>query len=157
MFNIAEEAKLVEAITPQAGDALTGAYVSLKNYRKAYVVVHINQANAAQVAITVEMAPLVSGVGHVPIVRLLPIWANEDCATSDTLVREATDAVAFTTSVATTQKLVVFQIDASMLADGYDCITVITAASNAANITSAFYLLVGARYQAATPPTALTD
>ena len=154
-FNIVQQAKLVEALKPQAGAALTGDYVSLKNYKKAYVVVHVNQANAAQVAITIEKATDVGGSGTTPITAVVPIWANEDAVTSDELAAQ-TAAVGFTTSAATKDKIVVFEIDAAALA-AYQAITVKTAASNAANITSALYLLVGARYQGATPPSAIID
>jgi hypothetical protein len=155
MFNIVQEAKLVEALKPQAGAALTGDYVSLKGYRKAYVVVHVNQANATVVAITIEKATDVSGTGTTPITAVVPIWANEDAVTSDELVAQ-TAAVGFTTSAATKDKIVVFEIDAALLA-AFSAITVKTAASNAANITSALYLLVGARYQGSTPPSAIID
>ncbi|MBM4087275.1 MAG: hypothetical protein FJ272_20985 [Planctomycetes bacterium] len=151
---LAESFKIVEAITPQAGAAITGAYISLKNVHRAFIVVHINQANAAQVAITVERATNVAGAGSVAIGTVVPIWANEDCAASDTLVRK-TDAVALTTSVDVKRKVIVFQIDPATLG-AYDCITVKTGASNAANITSAMYYLYG-RYQSATPPSAVVD
>ena len=150
--------KIVEAIKPQAGAGITGAYVSLKNAGLAIVVVHINQANAATVAITLQQATTVAGGGTKVITKAVPIWANEDCVVSDTLVRQ-TDAVGFTTSAATKQKVMVFAVDPATLdmANGFDCLTVLTAASNAANITSAMYYLVDARYQQATPPTAVAD
>jgi len=158
VFNILEEAKLVEAITPQAGGAITGAYVSLKNYAKAYVIVHINQAAANTVAISVEQATTVAGGGSVVITKAVPIWADLDEAASDALVR-ATDAVNYTTDAGVKHKVIVFEIDPALLnvAGGFDCITVKTGASAAGNITSALYLLVGARYQKALPPTAVTD
>jgi len=67
--------------------------------------------------------------------------------------------VAYTTTTGTTHKLVAFEIDPSTLdrANGFDCITVKTAASNAANITSAFYLLTDLRYEGPTPPSAIID
>jgi|LSQX01.2.fsa_nt_gb hypothetical protein len=156
MFFLTEQMKIVEAITPQAGGAITGDYISLKNAVKAWVVVHINQANAAVVAITIEQATAVNGAGSTPITNVVPIWANEDCETSDTLVRQ-TDAVGFTTSAAVKHKVVIFQVDPASLslADG-DCITVKTAASNAANITSAMYF-IESRYQQETPPSAITN
>lgn len=149
--------KIVEAIKPQAGAAITGDYVSLKNVHKATVVVHVNQANAATMAISIEQATVVAGTDTKVITVAVPIWANEDCVTSDTLVAQ-TAAVNFTTSAAVKQKIVVFEIDPATLdlANGFDCITVKTGASNAANITSAIYYLAE-RYQQATPPAAITD
>ena len=150
--------KIVEAITPQAGAAITGDYVSLKNTGLCIVVVHVNQANAATMAISIQQATAVAGTSTKVITVAVPIWANEDCATSDTLVAQ-TAAVNFTTSAAVKQKVVVFAIDPATLdlANGFDCITVITGASNAANITSAMYYLVNYRYQQATPPAAISD
>lgn len=153
-ISLPQNFKIVEAITPQAGAAITGDYISLKTAHKAWVLVHVNQANAAQVAITIEKATDVAGTGSTAITSVVPIWANEDCAASDTLV-EQTAAVGFTTSVATKHKLVIFEIDPALLGD-YDCITVKTAASNAANITSALYI-IAPRYQQDTPLSAIVD
>jgi len=155
--SIPQRLPLIEAITPQAGDAITGAYISLKNAHRALVLVHINQANAATVAISIEQATAVAGTGSKVITNVVPIWANQDCVASDALVKQ-TDAVNFTTSAAVKHKLVVFQIDPETLdmANGFDCITVKTGGSNAANITSAVYLLEP-RYAQATPPSAIID
>jgi len=152
-----EVTKIVEAITPQAGAAITGDYVSLKNVHRAFVVVHVNQAEVNTMAISIEQATVVAGGDTKVITVVVPIWANEDCAASDALVRQ-TDAVNFTTSAAQKHKVVVFQIDPSILdlANGFDCITVKTGASNAGNLTSAMYYLCE-RYQQATPPSAILD
>jgi hypothetical protein len=153
-----QETKLVTALKPQAGAALTGAYVSLKNYGRCFVMVDIDQANAATMAISIEQASAVAGTGTKVITVAVPIWANQDCATTDTLVRQ-TDAVDFTTSAAVKVKKVVFEIDPATLdiAGGFDCLCVKTAASNAANITAASYILVAPKYTGATPPSAVTD
>jgi hypothetical protein len=155
-FSLPENCKIVEALTPQAGAALTGDYVSLKNVQMAYVVVHINQAAADVVAITLERATTVAGTGHVAIANVVPIWVNADCAASDVLV-EQTAAVGFTTDAGQKHKIIVFQVDPAGLG-AYDCLTVVTAASNAGNITAAMYYLVP-RYasRAATQPTVITD
>ena len=156
-FCFPEQCKIVEAITPQAGAALTGDYVSLKNAHRAFVLVHINQAAANTVAITIEQASAVALTGSKAITVAVPIWANLDCAASDALVRR-TDAVAYTTDAGTKHKLVVFEIDPATLdtANGFDCITVKTGASNAANITSAVYVL-DSRYPSASPPSVIVD
>jgi len=156
MFCLPENAKLVEALTPQAGGAITGDYVSMKGYHRCFVIVHIAQAHVAPVAITLEKATAVAGTGHVAITSAVPIWANEDCAATDTLVRQA-DAVAFTTSAAQKHKMIVFEVDPAAQGETFDCLTVITAGSDVTNITSAIYVLVPARYSQATPPTAITD
>jgi len=158
MCYIPECCKIVEAITPQAGGAITGDYVSLRDVEDCYVVVHIDQAAAAQVAITIEQAQDVAGTNSKAITNAVPIWANEDCATSDALVRQA-DAVSYTTSAAIKHKIVIFQVNPAHLDvnNGFDCITVKTAASDPTNITAAQYVLADLRYGGNTPPSDTVD
>jgi hypothetical protein len=158
LFNLAQSAKLIEAITPQAGGAITGDYVSCKTAGRVFVVVHVNQAAANTIAITIEQASAVAGTGSKAITNTVPIWVCESCAASDALVAQ-TAAVSYTTTAGTTHKLIVFEVDPTTLdkANGFDCLVVKTGASNAANITSAFYLLTDVRYEGATPPSAIID
>lgn len=146
-MNLSERTKIVSAIKPQAGGAITGDYISLARAGHVTVVVDINQAHAAQVAITIEQASAVAGTGSKPLATEVPIYLVADTAVSDEWLRQD-DGVAYTTSTATKHKLVAFEINASDLdhANGFDCITVKTAASNAANITSAVYVLSALRY-----------
>ena len=149
-MNLVENFKIVEAIAPQAGAAITGDYVSMKNASHVTVVVNINQANAATVAITVEQATSVDGTGSKALAVDVPIFLCADAATSDALAAQ-TPGVAYTTSATLKHKIVVFEIPAEALdvANGFNAITVKTAASNAANITQASYILSGLRYGAA--------
>jgi len=156
MFTLPEHCKIVEAISPQAGAAITGDYVCLKNVHKAWIIVHITQAQANTVAITIEQATNVAMGSSTAITVGVPIWANQDCVTSDLLVRETTDAVSFTTSAAVKHKVVVFEVDPATLAAGFDCIGVKTGSSHADNITSAIYVLQE-RYAADQPPSAIID
>jgi len=155
---IPETTKIVESIAPQAGGAITGDYISLRDAEVCFVLVHINQANVAQVAITIEQAQDVSGTNSKVISNPIPIWTNQDCAASDALVRQ-TDDVDFTTSAAVKHKLVIFQIDPAHLDvnNGFDCITVKTAASDPTNITAAQYLLADLRYGGNNTPSDITD
>ncbi|NCD26858.1 MAG: hypothetical protein EOL86_14905 [Deltaproteobacteria bacterium] len=146
-MNLIEKTKIVAAIPPQAGAAITGDYVSLKNAGHVTVLVDINQANAAPVAITIEQATAVAGTSTKVITNAVPIYLVADAATSDAWVRQ-TDDVDYTTDATLKHKLVAFEIDAASLdvAGGFDCICVKTAASNAANITQASYVLSDLRY-----------
>jgi hypothetical protein len=146
-MNISERIKIVAAIAPQAGAAITGDYVSLKKAGHVTVVVDINQANAAPVAITIEQATAVDGTGSKALAVDVPVYLVADAATSDEWVAQDA-AVAYTTSATLKHKLVAFEIPASALdvANGFDCVTVKTAASNAANITQASYILSALRY-----------
>lgn len=146
-MNTSENIKIIAAIAPQAGAAITGDYISLKKAGHVAVLVDINQGNAAPVAITIEQATKVDGTGSKPLAVDVPIYLVADAATSDEWVRLADD-VAYTTTAATKHKLVAFEIDASALdlAGGFDCITVKTAASHADNVTQASYILSALRY-----------
>jgi len=158
-MNFAENMKVVQALEP-ATDAAgrTGDYVSLKTCARAIVVVHITQGNAATIAISINQASAVAAGDAKAIANAVPIWSNLDCAASDALVRR-TDAVNYTTDAGVKHKIVVFDIDPAKLdlANGFDCIAVVTGASNVANITSALYYLVEHRYQQPTPPSAIVD
>lgn len=159
MLHLPEDCKIVQALEP-ATDAAgrTGDYVSLKNCHRCYVLFHVTQGNAATILISINQATAVAPTGAKAITVAVPIWSNLDCAASDTLVAR-TAAVNYTTDAGVKHKQVIFQIDPATLdqANAFDCIAVVTGASNAANITSAQYLLTDIRYHQATPPAAITD
>lgn len=157
-LTLPEEAPVVELMAPAADAAgRTGAYVSLKNAARAFLIVHVTQGNAATIALTVNQATSAAGGGSKAITHAVPIWANLDAATSDTLAR-ATDAVSYTTDAGLKNKIVIFQIDPEHLdvAGGFDYVTVITGASNLANITAALAVLTDLRFAQPIPPTAVT-
>jgi hypothetical protein len=160
MLQIPEGLMPVVAIRPQAGGAITGDYVCLKNINMLWVVVLIYQDTTDTVAITIEQATDVDNSlsDSKAITNVVPIWVNQDCVTSDALTRQ-TDAVNFTTSAADdVTKEIVLQIDPALLDmdDDFDCITVKTGASDATNITTAYYLC-DMKYKQETPPTVITD
>lgn len=144
-MNLVENFQIVEAIAPQVGAAITGDYISLKNVNHVTVLVHITQDNAAPVAITLEQATAVAGTGSKAITKTVPVFLVADAATSDLFVAQ-TPAVGFTTDAAVKHKIVAFEVRAEDLDEGYDCLTVKTAASNAANLTSAVYIAGGLRF-----------
>jgi len=158
-MNFAENLKAVQGLQP-ATDAAgrTGAYISLKNAHKVAVVVHITQGNAATVTFSINQASTIAAGDAKALANAVPIWSNLDCAASDALVRR-TDAVNYTTDAGVKHKIIIFEIDPAKLdlANGFDCIAVVTGASNVANITSAMYYLVPHRYQQSTPPSAVVD
>lgn len=127
----------------------SSSYFSLKAAEKAYIVVYMNQGNAATVALTPEQATDVAGTG-VKAISATRIWVNQDAAAGVALAKQ-TDAVSFTTSAAVKHKIVVFEVSKDCLdvGGGFDCVRVTTGASNAANITSAM-LYVKPKYASAT-------
>jgi hypothetical protein len=136
----------------------TSGYFSLKNALKAWIVVHVNQGNAATVQLSPLQASDVSGTGSKAITAT-PIWSNADTATIATPGTKQTDAVNFTTSAAVKDKIVIFEITPEQCMDvnnGFDCIAVQTGASNAANITAAELFVLGS-YAQASPPSPLAN
>ena len=158
-FSLPQNAKIVNALSP-ATDAAgrTGAYVSLKNYHKAFLVCQVLQGNAATVAVALSQATAVAGTGAKATTVVMPIWSNLDVSTNDTLV-ERTAAISYTTDAALKTKTVVIEVDPARLdvAGGFDCVAPVTGASNVANLTSAMWILTPARYAESTPPSAVVD
>lgn len=147
------------ALLAAAADAAgrTSGYRSLKNALKAYVVCHLNQGNAATVALTLLQAQDVSGTGSKAL-GATPIWLVADTSVSDALVAQAA-AAGFTTSATTKDKIVVFEIEPEACLDmvnGFRSIAVQTGASNAANITEAM-LFVYESYQGASQLSTMTS
>jgi hypothetical protein len=141
-------------LLPPAADAAgrTSAYRDLANALKAWVVVHVNQGNAAQVTLSILQGQDVSGTGS-KAVGVMPIWLTAATASSDALAVQ-TAAATFQTSAGTTDKIVVFEITPEMcmdLVNGFHTIAVQTSASNAANITEAELFIYGS-YQGASEP-----
>jgi hypothetical protein len=134
MFCLPENLRVVSGLWPQVGAAaaVVGDYISLKNAQMCWAVIHYHQADATQITFIVNRATAVAPTGAVVITNVVPIWANEDCVASDTLVRQ-TDAVNFQGDANTPKdKLVIFQIDPASLGSTYDCIAVGTSTAIAA-------------------------
>lgn len=154
-----EVAKIVEALNP-ATDAAgrAGAYVTLKDAPRCYVIAHIAQGASSTVKLSIQQAQDVEGTGAKTITNAVPIWANLDTSASDSLDRK-TDDVSYTTSASLKNKVVVFQVDAASLDtnNGFNSIVVSTGASSASNITSAMYVLTDIRFQSSDTPSAIVD
>lgn len=161
MFQLTENMKIVNLLAPAADAAgRTGAYVSLKNAVKAWIVVHMTQGHAATVQLDPLQATAVAGTGSKALTNNTNIWSNLDTAAGDTLVRR-TAAKTYTTDAGVKLKQVIFEIDPAAcmdIAGGFDCITVSTGASNAGNITEA-QLFVLNKYSGPVDaiPTAVAD
>lgn len=155
-FSMPYEIPPVNLLSPAADAAgRTSSYRSLKNALKAYIVVHVNQGNAAQVTLTPLQATDVSGTSS-KAVNAVPIWLTADDSTSDALIAQAA-AANIQLSATTKDKIVVFEIlpeaamDVNNTTLAFDCIAIQTSASNAANITEAMLFIVGS-YRGTTPP-----
>lgn len=126
-------------------DGRTSRYASLANAIKAYVLVEVNQGNAATVAISLLQATNDSG-GSSKAVNAVPIWVGDNEGSTDALTEE-TAAASYTTDDLLQDKLIVFEIlpEAALdMANGFTHIAVQTGASNAANVTRAELLIYAA-------------
>ncbi len=156
-MNLPESFKIVQALAPvTTNGGKTGDYVSLKNCHKAHVVVNLTQAVGHATQLSIKEATAVAPTGAQAMTATVPIWENEDCAASDTLVKQ-TDAANVSVSADIKNKQIVMEIDPAKLTAGYDCIAaVLSDSSQVSNIASITYLLE-TRYPQATPPPAITD
>lgn len=155
-FSLPANLPMEMALAPAADAAgRTGRYTSLKHALRAWVVFLINQGNAATIACSISKATTIAGAGATAVTESLRIWSNLDVATAGGLTAR-TAAASLTTDAATTQKVVVFEIDPGSLGETFDCIAPVTGASNVANITAAF-VVVQHQYPQATPPSVRLD
>ena len=154
-LSLTEQTKIITGAKPQAlGSIITGAYVSFAGTPRITILVHLNQANAATVTISLVQAKDKNGTDVKAISNNTFIWANENTAASEYLTRVATDAKSYTTSSALKTKMIVFQCDMNVLdiANGFGYIAAKTDASNAANIISIEYIASDLRYGASDKP-----
>jgi len=156
-FSLPEIIPPVSLLTPAADAAgRTSRYVKVGKADKLWIVCHINQGNAATVALTPLQAQDTSGTGSKAI-SATQIWTDLDEATLDLFTKQ-TNAANYTTDAATKDKIVIFEIspqDCMDMANAFNTIAIQTGASNAANITqAAIYALH--RFQQAQPPTILS-
>jgi hypothetical protein len=148
------------ALLPPAADAAgrTSGYRNIRSVDKAYIVVHLNQGNAAVVTLTPLQGQDVSGTGSKGLSAAVPIWLMEPTSTTDALVAQ-TAGTSFTTDATVADKIVIFEITPEACMDipnAFRSLAVSTSASNAANITEAKLWLV-TDYAQATPPTTYSN
>jgi len=162
----AQKAKYVNLLPPKdiSSSAQAVDYVNVANYQHAtfFVTMGATGAVGASKNITFTKAKDTSATSatSLPIVNY---WTNASAIGSsstanDTYVKQSAVAssgndVALTAS--SNNIVYVFEFDTSELGDGYDAIGVAVAATSAAAICGVSALLTGARYQQASPPSAL--
>ena len=156
---IVDQMKVVTGLAPITPSTSTPDYVSLKDYTHLTAVILVDNATTVTgSAITLKQATAVAGTGEKAL-EFDYVWANTDTAAGDALTKTAVTSDTFTTDDTDAKNLMyVIEVDASDLdtANSFDCVRVGTA--DAANtVLSVCYILGGARYPQATPPTAITD
>lgn len=112
---------IVQIIQPRTTNGgFTTDVVSLKNAVWARLVFHLTQAAAHATLITPRQSTTVA-LGATAVMPAMDIKANEDVATSDTLVAQ-TAAANYTVTADIKNKIVIFEIDPALLTDGYPCV-----------------------------------
>jgi hypothetical protein len=162
-FCFPENCKVVNGYAPRVGAAaaVTGAYISLKNIQRAWVVFHYFQADANAITFNVLKATDVAASGSIATDVLMPIWSNLACAVSDLLVRR-TDAISYAAGTGAASKMIIMEVDPDALGQlagvQYDCIAGYSTAIAAAQYLGITYVLQP-RYQSRvlTQPTVVTD
>ncbi len=162
-FSLPYQLPPIDLIPPQAGgSAITSTnYVSLRNALKAWLVVKVNQGNAATVAITPVQATSLAGAGSKALGNSglvsqpgCQIWLNDATASSDLLVAQS-NALNFTTDANVAAKEIIFEIVPEEFLDipnGFNHLGVTIGASNAANIVTATLHIYGS-FQGQSQPT----
>lgn len=144
------QATAIGALATTVGDA---AYVSMKGYRRATVIIDVtNSTTVTGGAVTLKQATAVAGTGEKALAfsRML---ANTDVAAGQTLVETSVSGNTFTTDTTNSKRLrYVIEVDADQLdmASGFDCFRV-DVASMASATGSVSYILWGARYAGVNP------
>lgn len=150
---------MIENLLAPAADAAgrTGTYKSLKHAHRASILFKVNQGNAATILLTPLQATAVAGTGSKVLTAPVPIFVKDSDAAG--VWTRVADGVNYTTSAGTTIKYVRFVIDPAKMdvANGFDCLTVSTGASNVANITSADLILGDIRYSEELAVSAIAD
>lgn len=144
------------ALTSTAGD---GDYVSLKNFaRLTITLLVLNASTVTGGTITLKQASAVAGTGEKAL-AFTKMYANIDCAASDTLVETAVVSNTFTTDTTNSKILMyVMEVDAADLdiANGFDCVRIdSTGMANA--VGAVLYQLHPARFAPALAVSAITD
>jgi len=154
-----EQTKKVYGLGPQVPSTSTSDFVSLKNYERAQVtIIVLNTTTVTGSAITLNQATDVANTSGKAL-AFSTVYANTDCAATDTLVETAVTSNTFTTST-TNSKQLMYVIDIKPtdldVAGGFDCFSV--KAATAVNATvSIEIVLYPARYAKANPASAIID
>ena len=156
---IPEKLKTVQGSSPATTNGgITCDYISMKNVQRAWIIVSLTQAAGHATGIDPVQASAVDGTGAKALTDSVPIWANEDTAAADTMVRQ-TDAVTYNVSADVKNKVVVFQVDPAYFdhANGFDVLGVtVDDSSQATNFASVTYVCQ-MRYAGDNAPAVITD
>lgn len=137
---------------------VTSDWISLKNVNRCQVYCVLTQAVGHATVLALWQGTDVSGTGAKVFAETVQIWADEDVATSDTLVKQ-TDAVNYTVAADITNKIIVFDVDPSLLDvnNDFDCIKIVVSDSSQATNFISIIGVCDMRYKSDTPPSVIID
>jgi len=153
-----EKFKIVDGCTKvTTNGGVTCDYISLKNAARVTIVAKLRQAVSHATALGVTEATNVAAGSAAAISAVMPSWKNADVSSSDTLVRTTTDAASVAATAATTQQILILQVDPAILSDGFDCIAATLSDSSQATNWADVTYYIEERYQEDVPPAAITN
>lgn len=157
--HLAQTHKVVVGAVPidTTGAAVTGDYVSLKNYGHLTIVIAKGAWAGGTPAVTLTQASAVAGTGAKAL-SFTKQWVGT-ALTDDNLAETAVSSDTFNLT-ATANEYHVIEVDASDLdiSGGFDCVRVGIASPGAnADLVSALYILSQPRFAQADPPSAIVD
>lgn len=159
-LHVPEGVQLVQLMNPKTSNGGQASdWISLKNIKRAFIVVEMTQAVGHATLLTPQQATVVAGTDAKALTNNCRIWANEDVAASDALVAK-TDAKNYTVANDIKNKQVVFDIspgEALDLANAFDCINVTVADSSQATNLVSVTAILEPKYPASTQQSAIVD
>ena len=157
MLCLPQDLKIVEGNAPTTTNAaVTGDYISTKNFLKIWVKFTFKQAATNATVCSIYEAEDVTPTGAVAVAVTMPNWYNQDISTTDSLTK-GTNAATVTLAAGATDQVVIIEVDPIILSASHDCIAGhTTASSESTNFVHIEYLGIP-RYPQGTPPTAITD
>jgi len=154
MMNFSENVKIVKCYQG-AANAVACDIINMEQFSHgAFVVIHTG-ASDTDLVLSLYEATGVGGSDNAAITTAVPIYIDVDMGTSSDTLAATTAAYTYTidTGVAPNQ-MVVVEVDASILSDGYPCVYLADSGGNASNTCTIFWLGVP-RYKGGTLPTAI--
>lgn len=113
-----ENLMIIPGLAPNvgAGAAQNSIPISLKNVQKLWAVCYIRPAALGMICVpqTDELVAFGSAAALPATLHNVPIWSNQAAGTSDLWTKEV-DAANFTTTADAAHKMVVFEIDPSLI------------------------------------------
>jgi len=138
---------MVVGLPPTVGTAapIVGDYISVKNAHKVWCIVLYNQDDVNSIVFGVNEATGVAPAGVAAITATMPIYANLATGTNDRLVQQAA-AATFASGAGIADKMIVFEVDPSILSAGCDCIALRSDTNIAAVQWVSYIYLIEPRY-----------